>query len=291
MEQDEMLKSEEESVEQQAAAAAGEDDAGANAGNSGEEAAAGATGKEVDAGEGEEPAPAEPSELAEVLESRATFYEMLSSLYFKPLTQEEIDHMAETDFSAYMELGGDFADGFNDIYRYLRRRNTGTRQDLAVDFTGAFTGTSAWEGKTAVPYKSVFTSEEGLMYQEGYHEVAAAFRHEAIKRREGLDWPDDHLSFMCQFMAIMSRRVEEDLEAGDYEKAKKDLNSSRDFLDKHIASWFEDFADIANKLLKTRFYRGVIKITRGYIKLDRETLDDLLEEVEGMEADEQPEEE
>ena len=291
MEQDEMLKSEKESVEQQAAAAAGEDDAGANEDDAGEEASAGATGEEAGAGEGEEPAPAEPSVLAEVLESRATFYEMLSSLYFKPLTQEEIDHMAETDFSAYRELGGDFADGFNDIYRYLRRRNTGTRQDLAVDFTGAFTGTSAWEGKTAVPYKSVFTSEEGLMYQEGYHEVAAAFRHEAIKRREGLDWPDDHLSFMCQFMAIMARRVEEDLEAGDYEKAKKDLNSSRDFLDKHIASWFEDFADIANKLLKTRFYRGVIKITRGYIKLDRETLDDLLEEVEGMEADEQPEEE
>lgn len=291
MEQDEMLKSEEEAAGQQAAAAADEGAAGANAGNTGEEAAPCATDEEAGAGEGEEPTPAEPSVLAEVLESRATFYEMLSSLYFKPLTQEEIDHMAETDFSAYRELGGDFDDGFNDIYRYLRRRNTGTRQDLAVDFTGAFTGTSTWEGKTAVPYKSVFTSEEGLMYQEGYREVAAAFRHEAIKRREGLDWPDDHLSFMCQFMAIMSRRVEEDLEAGDYEKAKKDLNSSRDFLDKHIASWFEDFAEIANKLLKTRFYRGVIKITRGYIKLDRETLDDLLEEVEGMEADEQPEEE
>ena len=89
--------------------------------------------------------------------------------------------MAGQDFSDYAELNEDFADGVNDITRYLRKRNTGTRDEMAVDFTGTFTGIKTYEGKTAVPYKSVFTSEDGLMYQEGFREVYHAFKAEAIK--------------------------------------------------------------------------------------------------------------
>ena len=33
-------------------------------------------------------------------------------------------------------------DGRNDIMRYLRRRNTGTREELASDFTSVFYGIS-----------------------------------------------------------------------------------------------------------------------------------------------------
>ncbi len=217
--------------------------------------------------------------LSEVLEARASFYEMLASFYFNPLTVEQIEAMAEADLSAYAEINEDFAEGFNDITRYLRRRNSGTRQTLAVDFTAAFAGTSTYEGKTAVPYKSVFTDDEGLLYQEGYQEVSRAFRKERIKRREGLDWPDDHISFMFQFMAVLSRRTEENLADGDTESARHNLETSADFLEKHIASWFDEFSDLANKLIKTRFYRGVLKITHGFIVLDKETISDLLAEI------------
>ena len=101
-----------------------------------------------------------------------------------PLTAEQVEAMAGQDFSAYAELNEDFADGVNDITRYLRKRNTGTRDEMAVDFTGTFTGIKTYEGKTAVPYKSVFTSEDGLMYQEGFREVYHAFKAEAIKKRD-----------------------------------------------------------------------------------------------------------
>lgn len=218
-------------------------------------------------------------DLSDVLESRAVFYEMLASLYFKPLTQEQIDQMAETDFSPYADINVYFADGINDITRYLRKRNSGTRQNLAVDFTGAFAGTSTYEGKTAVPYKSVFTSTEGLMYQEGYVEVYKAYKAECVKRREGLDWPDDHISFMFQFLALLSRRTMDALAEEDVEQAIHNMETSKQFLADHIVSWFDDFALMANKLLKTRFYRGVLEITKGYLQLDTETIDDLLEEL------------
>ena len=172
-----------------------------------------------------------------------------------------------------------FADGVNDITRYLRKRNTGTRDEMAVDFTGTFTGIKTYEGKTAVPYKSVFTSEDGLMYQEGFREVYHAFKAEAIKKRAGLDYPDDHISFLCQFMAIMSRRTLEALQAGDYDKAAHDVKASTDFLDNNILSWYDQLMERSLLLIKTRFYKGVMKLARGFFTLDRETLADLSDEV------------
>lgn len=224
----------------------------------------------------------EAPSLSRVLEGRAAFYETLSSLYFLPLKQEQIDAMAEQDFSAYADINEDFAAGVNDITRFLRKRNSGTRQSLGMDFTGAFNGTSSWKGRYAVPYKSVFTDESGLMYQEGYREVYAAYKQEAVKKREGLDWPDDHLSFMFQFMALLSRRAEMALAEGNKDNALHDLQVSKDFLKQHIASWYDEFCDLAMNLIKTRFYRGVLKITRGYIAFDQEVLRDLIEEVEAM---------
>lgn len=218
-------------------------------------------------------------EIAAALESRAAFYETLAALYFLPLKQEQVDSMAATDFSVYADLNEDFASGVNDITRYLRKRNTGTRAEMAVDFTSTFAGTKQWQGKSAVPYKSVFTNADGLLYQEGYLDVFRAFKAECVRKREGLDWPDDHLSFMCEFMALLSRRTAKALTEGNAEEALRELNVSRNFLDANILSWFDLLAERALLLLKTRFYKGVLKITKGFFVLDRETLDDLIDVV------------
>jgi putative dimethyl sulfoxide reductase chaperone len=220
-------------------------------------------------------------DLLNALEGRAEFYETLAALYFKPLTLEQIETMAQADFSAYAEINELFASGFNDITRYLKKRNTGTRQELAVDFTSSFGGVAVYEGKSAVPYKSVFTSSDGLMYQEGYQEVFKALKEESVKLRDGLDLPDDHLSFMCQFMALLSRRIAKSYEAKDFQEALRLVESSQNFLEKHIVSWFPAFRELSLKLIKTRFYRGVLKITQGFFELDKETLSDMASVMEG----------
>jgi TorA maturation chaperone TorD len=231
-----------------------------------------------------EPAAAPEEEVAvpfaDVLQSRAAFYEMLASFFFTPLTQDQIDEMAGQDFSAYEDINDEFSAGLNDIRRYLRKRNTGSRQELACDFTSAFAGTKTYNGLAAVPYESVFTSEDGLLCRESYHEVYAAYKHEALRKREGLNFPEDHLSFMCQFMAILSRRTSQRLTDDDYEGALDDLRVSRDFLHDHILSWYAAFRERALLLVQTRFYRGVLALGAGYFAFDAEVLDDLVAEVE-----------
>lgn len=221
------------------------------------------------------------AEVAEVLEGRAAFYEMLASLFFKPLTQAQVDAMAVQDFSPYQGINDAFDEGINHVNRYLRKRHTGTRQELACDFTSAFAGTKTYEGKSAVPYESVFTSEEGLLCQGSYHEVYAAYKQASLHKREGLDFPEDHLSFLCQFMAVMSRRAMNKLDADDVEGAVEDLRCSREFLGRHILSWYPAFEERALLIVGTRFYRGVLAMARGFFAFDAEVLDGLVEELAG----------
>lgn len=229
----------------------------------------------------------ETSSLIEVLQYRATFYRTLSSLYFRTLPQDRIDTLAHTDFSAFD--GGEplLAEGFNDIRRYLRKRNTGTRQELAVDFTCCFLGANAYEGRYAVPYESVFRGETGLMMQEPRNEVYRTYKQAAIKLREGVNLPEDHLSFEFEFIAILCDRTAEQLKANDVDAAIKTLQDQQAFIEDHILSWFGDLAELANKMLKTRFYRGVLKITEGYLKVDQEAIRDLIAELEGAEPAEE----
>lgn len=226
-------------------------------------------------------AAADAADLIGVLEGRSAFYRTLSSLYYRTLTQEQIDALAATDFS---EFGADdplLTEGFDDIRRYLRKRNTGTRQELAVDYTSAFEGTKAFKGQRAVPYESVYLSDTGLLNQQPRNEVFRTYKQAAIRLKEGVNLPEDHLSFECEFMAIMSDRAIDLLNDAQTAEAIKNLELQRSFLQDHILSWFKQFADRATLVLKTRFYRGVLKITEGYLTLDVETIEDLIAELEG----------
>ena len=222
------------------------------------------------------------TDVASALEGRAAFYDLLAALYFKPLAAEQVEAVANANLAAYADVNELFAEGLHDIERSLAKRNSGTRQELAVDFTAAFAGTSSWEGRYAVPYESVFTSEEGLLFQESYHEVHRLFKREGVGRSEGYDYPDDHLTFICEFLAILSRRAKEALEAGDTAEALAQVRLSQEVLRDHVLSWFDDFEELALRILKTRFYRGVLKMSKGFFLLDAEVLAELGEELEGL---------
>jgi TorA maturation chaperone TorD len=220
--------------------------------------------------------------LVETLVGRAASYRMFSRLLLKPLSEQEIENIAASDYISVakaLEGTGLLAEGFNDMGRALRRRHTGTRQQLATDFTMCFDGVETTGEQVAVPYASVFLSEKALFNQEPRHEVYRLYRSEALKLKEGIDLPEDHLSFELEFLAILSERTAQALEQGERDKAFHDLELSQEFINEHILNWLGLFTDRATQILKTRFYRGVLKAIEGYLELDLATIADLLEAV------------
>jgi TorA maturation chaperone TorD len=220
--------------------------------------------------------------LVEVLESRSASYRMLSRLFLKPLALEDIDTFESLDLVARareMEDGGLIAEGFNDMGRGLRRRHTGTRSLLATDYTMCFDGLRTVDDKVAVPYASVHLSAKGLLYQEPRNDVYRAFRSAGVCLEDGIDLPEDHLSFELEFLAVLSDRAREVLDRDDAPVAAELLATSRDFLENNVLSWTPLFVELSSSLLETRFYQGAVKFLDGYLALDRQTLDDLTDEL------------
>lgn len=216
-------------------------------------------------------------ELLETLSARAQFYRMLASLYFRPITAEELDAMAAQDFSELRE-GADeslMAEGYDDMFRYLRKRNTGSRQELACDFTQVFSGAEVLNGRQGMPYESLFRDKSGLLMQGPRNEVYHTFREASVEIRDGLDLPEDHLSFEFEFMALLCDRAAAARKANDAEGFDTNLHTQQKFFDMHIASWFDDLYDIAMQMVQTRFYRGVLKVTKGFIEEEPEVMAEL----------------
>jgi TorA maturation chaperone TorD len=222
----------------------------------------------------------ERESLVDLLKGRMNFYLMLAGFYFKPLTQEQIDTMLLLDFSTFGAGEPLLEEGFDDIRRVLRKRNSGTRQLLAIDFTSSFGGTATWKGKYAVPSASVFLSEKGLTYQNPQHEVFTIYKQSALRKKKGLDSPEDHLSFELEYLSILSGRAATAIEADELAGAVLYLTQSKRFINEQILTWFDQLADLASQLVETRFYRGVLKITKGFLLLDLQTLDDLIGEMD-----------
>lgn len=220
----------------------------------------------------------EKAEILEMLDARAQFYRMLSSLYFKAIDQDELDAMAAQDFTE-LRQGKDesiMAQGYDDIFRYLRKRNSGSRQELACDFTSAFLGTKSVRGRQAMPYESLFRDQSGLLMQGPRNEVYQTFKAASVELKDGLDIPEDHLSFEFEFMALLCDRASAALKAGDERTCIANLKTQRKFLELHIASWFDDLYDLAVDVVETRFYRGVLKITKGFLAEEPDAIDEMM---------------
>ncbi|MDR0500462.1 MAG: molecular chaperone TorD family protein [Coriobacteriales bacterium] len=218
----------------------------------------------------------------DVLQGRAASYRMFSRLFLKPLTDEDIEELAAMDLiNRALELKdcGLLSEGFNDMGRGLRKRNTGTRQSLSSDYTMCFDGVATTNDEVAVPYASIFLGEKALFNQEPRNEVFKIFCAENVGVKSSVHLPEDHLSFELEFLAMLSERSVVAIEANDISELRRNLELSATFIRDHIQSWIGMLAERANKLLSTRFYIGVMKATQGYLSLDLETIADMLEEL------------
>lgn len=223
--------------------------------------------------------------LIPYLESRTGFYEMLHKMYRWPLSDDELAALDADEFEALaQELdAGLMSCGFNDMYRSLRRRNTGTRQTLNADFTKVFLGIATYEGFSAQPYGSLFTGDASQLMGSERNAVNRIYRENAVRLSDGIDLPEDHLAFECEFLAIINQRAVEALRAGSCEQAIALLKLQRAFIVEHVLNWFPRFYALASHLVDTRFYRGVLRVTKGYFDESAEMVAEIIEEIEAAE--------
>ena len=217
------------------------------------------------------------NEIVEVNAGRAAYYRMLAELLWKELTQEQIDHLAALDLKSLAQGDEALESGYGDMAAYLRRRNTGTRQELAVDYAHTFLAAGNYESFAATPFESVFTSEMGLLMQDARDEVYKSFCSERVQPDEELHTPEDHLSFEFEFLATLLERTNAACLAGDFARAAELSQKIAEFHKNHQLNWVDDFCDAALDVAETRFYRGVSKVIRAFVRMEANVIADMVE--------------
>lgn len=222
------------------------------------------------------------SQLIEVNAGRAAYYRMLGELYFRELTQEQVDHLAGMDFAGMAGDDALIAEGYDDMRRCLRHANSGTRQALACDYAHTFLAAGNYETFAATPYESVFTSELGLMMQDARDEVYKMYCAQHIQPQADLHMPEDHLAFEFEFLATVIERTNAALLADDLDRACELAETVASFHRLHQLNWVDDLCDAVLDVAETRFYRGVAKVTRGFVHMDTDVIADELDALQEL---------
>lgn len=206
-------------------------------------------------------------------ENAAEFYPLLSSIFYLELTEEQIDGLAESGF-AFPDDGSAMGDACARLRRYLARRGATARQDLAVDYARIFLAAGVYEGETAVPYESVYTSPEGIMMQDSRDEVVRVYRRNGLVIPLDLQVPEDHLAFELEFMAHLSKRIEAALVAG--EDTRSLMEEQRQFIDEHLLNWVPALQKRVESFAKLPFYPAMVALTLCYVRENRAVLEEAL---------------
>lgn len=206
--------------------------------------------------------------------SAEAFYKLLSSIYYLELTEDQIAGLAAAGF-AYPDDGSEMARACKEIRTYLKRRGANARQDLAVDYARIFLAAGVYEGETAVPFESVYTSKEGILMQDSRDDVVRIYAANGLRIPRELNVPEDHLAFELEFVAHMSERIAATV-GNDKADAEGLARTQLAFIDEHLLNWIPQLAQRVEKYAKLAFYPAVMTVTRCFIDENRSVLLELL---------------
>ena len=87
--------------------------------------------------------------------------------------------------------------------------------------------------------------------------------------------PLDYIGLELDFMRLLSENEAASWRKEERDKALDYLNMERDFLGEHIIRWVPGFCDKVIYMAESDFYRGIARITKGFITDDYEKVEGL----------------
>lgn len=216
--------------------------------------------------------------------ARAAVYRMLASFYLERLDAVTIERLASALDGGVPIDNPLIVEGYADMAAFLRDRDGGTGLELSVDFACSIRDGGAQGERRAVPREGLFAPQPDLPADRACDAVADLVRRAGLEG-DGelrLQVPRDHLGFACAFMARLADRECEALDGGELEGALASVEMQRAMHAGHLLNWIDAYCDRLDEVAATRFYRGVSKLTRGYVREEKDFIDDSCAAIEEL---------
>ncbi len=216
-------------------------------------------------------------QLIAINKQRSGTYGLLSRLFTKEVDQELLDQLLSMRFP--MSSGNAKVDeGYKLIATYLSGAWENTVTELSVDYVRVFIGHGVDAYSAAYPFESVYTSEKRLMMQNARDEVLAIYRSEGMDKKDSWKDGEDHIALELEFQSVLAQRTADALAQGNEDKAVALLNTQSNFMHDHLASWVPMMTGDMDVFAQTDFYRGLARLTEGFLETDQEFLQEILQD-------------
>lgn len=222
--------------------------------------------------------------LESVMDGRLATYTMLARLFREEMDEETLRAMGA--MRCPINTGNTDVDtGYKLLHRFLCGVWERSLEDLARDYLRTFVGANTTGHSAAYPNESVHTSPERLLMQDARDEILAIYRAAGLKSDERWKAGEDHIALELEYMQIETERARAALRRGDRAAAATELMRQHHFIVDHLEGWVPFLAKDMLKFSQTDFYRGLAYLTRGFIEVDKEFLENVLaEELEAERA-------
>lgn len=205
------------------------------------------------------------NERAESARQRSALYGLLSNVYLKELTKEQLHQLLQPDFlAALSELGAQLEDDF------LERPNA---DDLSRDFATEYAALFLGPGEHISPHESVHHKRKdgdwGRLWGAATVEVKKLIEWSGLTYESRYKGVPDHIGVELEFMHNVTEREAQACEEGDIEGVIRCMEIEQKFIEEHLCKWIPVFCDKVTSVAGHSFYREIARLTKCFMEFEK----------------------
>ncbi len=196
-------------------------------------------------------------------------YHWFARAFFTPPLEDEVIEMRDGKTQLLLKSLAATPGAATGIDAMCRALASGTPADvsstLGVAHARLFYGVGGYE--SASPYRSVYSSEQGLLCQDATAEMERVLRQHRLRLEDKVCEPSDHLSIQLEVMSQLAYRFAEAAEQKNGKLATLQAEQA-DFLAKQLLSWLPDFAKRVVEIDDLGFHAGLARVLVAVLDQD-----------------------
>jgi TorA specific chaperone len=201
--------------------------------------------------------------------NRAALYHWFARAFFAPPVEGEVIEMRNGKAQLLLKSLAATPGAAPGIDAMCRALAAGTPADVASTLGAAharlFYGVGGYE--SASPYRSVYSSERGLLCQHATAEMERVLRQHRLRLEDKVCEPSDHLSIQLEVMSQLAYRFAEAAQQKNGKLATLQAEQA-DFLANQLLSWLPDFAKRVAEIDDLGFHAGLARVLVAVLDQD-----------------------
>ncbi len=238
--------------------------------------------------------PVSNAEMSGLAIARSRIYGFLGAVYSRRPDEQFASGLSSTELAAFLSALGEeeqlpeaMQEGLDLIRAFVGASKNKPIEELltslAVDRTKLLRGIKPGYGPPP-PYEGVYapTAQEAL--GQAMMGVRNLYAESGVILPEEIHDQPDFIGFELDFMRHLTEKEAEAWLSNNGEQVMKVAQKEQAFLNEHILQWVPRFSDLMFDQAQLDFYRGIARLTKGFVQGEAHTTAELVNAAQAVQA-------